>query len=149
MLVIKKPTNNKLKAIYVVVSLPLVLMCVRDPPAGGWVGWVCGSECWGTSLAVQGCNGDRCGVDICGLAEVGTWDLGERSSVCCTVDQWLAENARFHVSLAAALEFQRHESNALLHYLLSGSASSALLGEAVPLPPRCSVNRVYNKNACH
>lgn len=129
---------------HVVVSLPLVLKCVHDPQADEQVWWVCESGCWGTSLAVQ-----VCGVDICDPAEVDTWCLGERGSVCCTVDQCLAEKARSRGSPAAALECQQRGSNPLLRYLLSGSESSALLGEAVPLPPRCSVNRVYNSNTCH
>lgn len=131
------------------LSLPLVLMCVHDPQADGRVCWVCGSGCCGASLAVQACAADQCGAYICGPAELDTWCLGEGSSVCCNVDQCLTENTRSRGSLAAGLECQQHGSNALLHYLLSGSESSALLGEAVPLPPRCSVNRVYNNNMCH
>lgn len=134
---------------YLVESLPLVPMCVHDPQADGWVCWVWGPGGWDTSLAVQGCTVDQCVPEICGPGEVGTWCLGVRSSVCCTVDQWLAENARSRGYLAAGLESQQHGSNALLHYLLSGSVSIALLGEAVPLPPHCAVNRVYNSNMCH
>lgn len=130
-----------------VVSLPLVQMCVHGPQADGRVCWVCGLEWWGTSLEVQWCD-DQYEVDICCQAEVGTWCLGERSSVCCSVHQCLAEDAHYWGSPAAGLQCQQG-SKPLLHYLQSGWEGSVLRGEAVLPPPHCSVNRAYNSNMCH